>query len=147
MQHANSFHMARGLSDCGAWAQYLCVRLVAALHVGPWFPQPGIGLQSLHCRSDSQPLDTREAPILLFLIFGKMYLFSFYSWSACLKAYLFYCFYFFKESAFGFTFSVLFSVFIFPHFVFNNFCPYLYYSFSSAYFGFNFLCSIQHTDS
>lgn len=90
---------AGGLSSCGAWAQYLCLRLVATLHMGPWFPQPEIRLQSLHRRSDSQPLDTREVPILLFLIFGKVYL---------LKACLFYCFYFFQRISFWFYFLVLF---------------------------------------
>lgn len=93
-----------GLSSCGAWAQYLCLRLVATLHMGPWFPQPEIRLQSLHRRSDSQPLDTREVPSLLFLILVRCIFSSFLSWSACLKVYLFYCSYFFKESAFGFIF-------------------------------------------
>lgn len=110
MQHADSLHIAGGLSSCGARAQYLCLRLVAARHVGPWFPQPEIRLQSLHLRSDSQPLHTREVPILLFLIFGKVYLFSFFFWSACLKAYLFYCFYFFQRISFWFYFLVLFSL-------------------------------------
>lgn len=134
--------MAGGFSSCGAWAQYLCLCLVAIMHVGPSFPQPEIRLQSLHRRSDSQPLDTREVPILLFLIFGKVYLFFFFVLISLPKGLSILSLLFFSKN----QLLVLFSGFIFSHFVFNNFCPYLYYFFSSAYFGFHFLCSVQHTD-
>lgn len=116
---------AGGLSSCGAWAQYLCLRLVATLHMGPWFPQPEIRLQSLHRRSDSQPLDTREVPILLFLIFGKVYLFFFFVLISLPKGLSILLLLFFSKN----QLLVLFSGFIFSHFVFNNFCPYLYYFF------------------
>ena len=124
--------MAGGFSSCGAWAQYLCLCVVAIMHVGPSFPQPEIRLQSLHRRSDSQPLDTREVPILLFLIFGKVYLFFFFVLISLPKGLSILLLLFFSKN----QLLVLFSGFIFSHFVFNNFCPYLYYFFLLLILGF-----------
>ena len=60
LHHAGSSVLRRRLS-CGAQAQWLQLEgLVALGHEGSSFPDQGLGQRSLHCKTDSQPLDHRE---------------------------------------------------------------------------------------
>ena len=54
--------MSHGIFRYGEWAQLGCTGLVALGHVGSWFPDWGSNLLPLHCKVDSQQVDTQGSP-------------------------------------------------------------------------------------
>ena len=68
LHHAGSSVLRRRLS-CGAQAQQLQLEgLVALCHVGSSFPDQGLSQCSLHCKTDSQPLDHKEVLLRGFIL-------------------------------------------------------------------------------